>query len=154
MVLTIGALAAAPVAVDAQVARVGRLPVLELPPAPIGRCRTDPVNAALQRDGIVRLISFTSRDSASHRLVSLGMDAKGAPVMLMAMMGTAERRRGETESVNISFGPAGNVVQGSRSAFTTGTPARFSEDRQLALLPTDTVRALRLADAMRQRCRV
>lgn len=62
-------------------------------------------------------------------------------------------RRGETETVTASFGPRGTVVRGSRSAFTTGTPARLSEDRNLALLPADTAGARRLADVLRIRCR-
>jgi hypothetical protein len=138
---------------DAQAARVGRLPVLELPPPGVGTCRNSPVTAALQHEGITRLVSFQSSDSSSHRLVSLGMDAHGASVMLMAMMGTEQGRRGESESVNVFFGTDGAIVRGRRSAFTTGTPARLSDDRQLGLLPADTLAARRLAAALRQRCR-
>ena len=152
-VLAIGVMMAAPNGIRAQQARVGRLPVLELPPTGIGTCRTDPVNTALRRGGITRMISFTSSDSTSHHLVSLGLDSNGRPVMLMAMMGDRQKRRGESESVSVSFGPEGTVVRGRRSAFTSGTPARLSDDRQLALFPADTIVARRLADALRLRCR-
>lgn len=138
---------------DAQAARVGRLPLFDPPPAGSGICRSDPVSAALQRDGIVRLISFQSSDSTAHRLVSLGMNARGAPVMLMTMMGTEHGRRGETESVNVFFGGDGVVARGRRRAFTTGTPTRLSDDRQLGLLPADSLAAQHLVAALRQRCR-
>ena len=137
----------------AQAARVGRLPVLELPPPGVGSCRNDPVTAALRQGGIARLISFQSSDSGRHRLVSLGMNANGGSVMLMAMMGTDQGRRGETESVNVFFGTDGAITRGRRSAFTTGTPARRSDDRQLGLLPADTLAVRRLDAALRQRCR-
>jgi hypothetical protein len=98
------------------------------------------------------MVSFTSSDSASHHLVSLGMDAKGAPVMLMATIGTRQGRRSESESVSAFFGAHAAVVRGRRSAFTTGSPARLSDDSQLALLPADTAAAQRLAGILRQRC--
>jgi hypothetical protein len=99
------------------------------------------------------LVSFQSSDSSSHRLVSLGMNAKGGAVMLMAMMGTERGRRRESESVNVFFGTNGAIARGRRSAFTTGTPARLSDDRQLGLLAADTLAVRRLAAALRQRCR-
>jgi hypothetical protein len=142
-----------PASGDAQAARVGRLLVLELPSPGVGTCRNDPVTAALRREGVTRLVSFQSSDSSSHRLVSLGMNAKGGSVMLMAMMGTDQGRRGESESVNVFFGTDGAIVRGRRSAFTTGTPARLSDDRRLGLLPTDTAAVRRLVAALRQRCR-
>jgi hypothetical protein len=142
----------APSAAEAQAARVGRLPVLELPPAGVGTCRSDPVTPALQREGIARMISFQSSDSSGHRLISLGLNVKGASVMLMAMMGTEQGRRGETESVNAFFDRNGITVRGRRSAFTTGMPARRSDDRQLDLLPADTLALHRLDIALRQRC--
>jgi hypothetical protein len=136
-----------------QPARVGRLPVLELPPPGVGNCRTDPVSATLQRDGVARLVSFRSSDSSSHRLMSLAMDAKGRSIMLMSMMGTHQGRRGESESVQVFFGPDGAIRRGRRAAFTTGTPAQRSDDRQLSLLPTDSMAIRRLDAALRQRCR-
>jgi hypothetical protein len=141
-----------PPASGAQAARVGRLPVLELPRPGIGNCRNDPVSPALQQGGIARLITFQSSDSSGHRLISLGTDAKRRSVMLMAMMGTKEGRRGETESVNVFFGNDGAITRGTRSASTTGTPARLSDDRQLGLLPADTLAVRRLEAALRRRC--
>ena len=143
----------APTSGVAQAARVGRLPVLELPAPGVGTCRKDPVTAALQREGVTRLVSFQSSDSSSHRLVSLGMNATGGAVMLMAMMGTEQGRRGESESVNVFFGSDGEIARGRRTALTTGTPARLSDDRQLGLLAADTLAVRRLAAALRQRCR-
>ena len=51
-VLAISLLAAAPHAIRAQVARVGRLPVLEPPADGVGSCRTDPVTDGLRRGGV------------------------------------------------------------------------------------------------------
>jgi hypothetical protein len=137
----------------AQAARIGRLPVLEVPTPGVGSCRSDPVTAALQREGITRLVSFQSSDSSRHRLVSLGMNAKGGSVMLMAMMGTDQGRRGESESVHVFFDTNGAIIRGRRRAFTTGTPTRLNDDRQIGLLPADTLAVRRLDAALRQRCR-
>jgi hypothetical protein len=144
--------AVASVAGNAQAARVGRLPVLELPRRDVGSCRNDPAPAALQRQGIARLISFQSSDSSRHRLVSLGTNAKGGSVLIMAMMGTDQGRRGESESVKVFFNTDGAIIRGLRRAFTSGTPTRLSDDRQLGLLPADTLAVRRLDAALRQRC--
>ena len=151
--LTIVITMVAPTSSDAQAVRVGRLPVLELPPPGVGSCRNDPVTPPLQREGITRLISFQSADSSRHRLMSLGMNARGGSVVLMAMMGTNQGRRGETESVSVFFDADGTITRGRRSAFSTGTPARLSDDRQLGLLPSDTLAVRHLDVALRQRCR-
>jgi hypothetical protein len=145
--------ACAPASASAQAARVGRLPVLEAPRDGAGACRADPVTPALQRAGIARIISYQSVDSNSHRLVSLGIDAAGNTIMLMAMTGTKNGRRGETESVSVFFGRDGTIIRGDRRAFTTGTPTRLSDDRQLGLLRTDTLAIRRLDAALRRRCR-
>ena len=153
-VLAVALTMIAPTSSEAQAARVGRLPVLELPPADVGKCRNDPVNAALQRGGIARMVTVQSADSGSHRLISLGVNAKGGAVMLMASMGTSQGRRGESESVSVFLGGDGSITYGRRSAFTTGTPSRLSDDRQLGLLPEDTLAVRRLIAALRQRCRI
>ena len=137
---------------DAQPAHVGRLSLFALPPAGKGSCRTEPASAALRRDGISRLISLQWADSTGHGLMSLGLNAAGAPRMLVTMSGTRHERRGETESASIFFRSDGKIARGRRSAFTTGTPARLSDDRRLGLLPTDSAAAKRLAAALRQRC--
>ena len=136
-----------------QAARVGWLPVLTAPPASVP-CRNDPVNAALRHAGIVRLVTLQSADSGGYRLISLGLNAKEVPVTLMASMGTEHARRGESESVNVFLDSDGSIVHGRRSAYTTGTPARLSEDRQLGLLPADTLAVRRLIAVLRQRCRI
>jgi len=153
-VLVVALATIAPAAGRAQAARVGRLPVLDLPPAGVSTCRNDPVNAALERAGIARLVSLQSADSSSHRLVSLGVNAKGGAVMLMASMGTSQGRRGESESVSVFLASDGSIERGRRSAFTTGTPSRLDDDRQLGLLPEDTLAVRRLIAAFRQRCHV
>jgi hypothetical protein len=81
------------------------------------------------------------------------MNAKGGSVMLTAMMGTDQGRRGESESVHVFFDTNGSIIRGRRRAFTTGTPTRLSDDRQLGLLPADTLAVRRLDAALRQRCR-
>jgi hypothetical protein len=126
---------------------------LEAPPAGVGTCRNDPTNAALKHAGIARLLSLESNDASSHHLISLGLDAKGGAVMLMALMGTNQGRRGESESVDVFLGKDGSIVRGHRSAFTTGTPTRLSDDRQRGLLAADTLGIRRLIAALRQRCR-
>jgi hypothetical protein len=145
-------LGAAPAIANAQAARIGRLPVLQLPNAG-GTCRLDAANAELRRSGIAQMLSFTTSDSNSHRLVSLGVSVSGAPVILTAMMGAKEDRRGETESVEAWFDRTGRVWHGRRNAFTTGTPARLADDRHIGLLAADTLAAQRLAAALVKRCR-
>ncbi len=137
----------------AQAARVGRLPVLAKPPASGGTCRRDSTNAQLRGAGVVRLIGFTMEDSSSHRLQSIGVDRYGAPVMLMATMGTRQARRGESETVTVFFGVNGGVIRGERMAFTTGVPTHLSDDRAgVALFAADTAAAVSLAKALLLRC--
>lgn len=147
----LGLAALAPSRSDAQAARVGRLPVLELPSPGIGSCRNEAAPAALQRQGIARMLSFHTTDSS--RLITLGVRANGGPVMLMAMMSTDQGRRGEGESVDAFFRDDSTILTGRRRAFTTGMPSRLSDDRQLGLLPGDTLAVRRLATALRKRCR-
>jgi hypothetical protein len=153
-ILVVALATSAPASSEAQAARIGRLPVLEAPPASVAACRDDPVNTELRRAGIARLVSVESADSNRHHLVSLGLTAKGSPVMLMALMGTRQGRRGESETVSVFLGNDGSIVRGQRSAFTTGTPTRLRDDRQRGLLAADTLAIRRLIVALRQRCRV
>jgi len=53
------------------------------------------------------------------------------------------------ETVTVFFDAAGRVVMGSRTAATTGVPARLSEDRRGGLLPSDTAHVLALVTAVR-----
>ena len=134
---------------QAQAARVGRLPVLAPMNAAAMRCRSLPMNAELRRSGMTSGVMAT--DTAASRIVSLAMTSDGRPKMLMAMMSdsTGPRRR-ELETVTVMFDANGRVVTGSRSAGTTGVPARLSEDRRAGLLPTDTASARALAAALRR----
>lgn len=134
----------------AQPARTGRLPVLALPPNGPMTCSNQATTPELRRSGIVRILNVL--DSANNRHLSLGVDATGAPKMFTASMSTHEVRRGEGESVTAFFSETGAVVQGSRTAYTMGTPARLSEDRRLGLLPTDTSQIKALVHALRQAC--
>jgi hypothetical protein len=147
------ALTLAPAMVVAQPARIGRLVVLELPRAGVGKCRFESPDAALRRSGIATMLTFQVEDSTGSQLVSLGANTKGAPIMLMAMRGMSEGRRREMETVDAFFAVDGSILRGSRSALTGGTPARRSEDRRAALLPGDTVAIRRLITALRRRCR-
>ena len=153
LLLAIALASTAPTALGAQAARVGRLPLLELPSPGVGTCRIGPASPTSRRLGVARTIQFSTTETEPHHLVSLSVDAQGAPVLLMALMGTKVGRRGESESITVSFISGDRVTQGKRSAFTTGTPSRMSDDRRLGLLPTDTADAQRMVKALRQRCR-
>ena len=73
--------------------------------------------------------------------------------MLMVMMSTHDARRGEGESVTVFFGDDDAIVRGDRSAYTTGMPARRSDDRRLGLLPTDSAQVQAMARALVRVCR-
>ncbi len=146
--------AISPAPAHAQAARVWRLPVLAAPASDRGNCRSDPVKGALRRAGVTRMVSYRLDESSGHRLVSLAVNAKGATVMLMAMAGTTEGRRGESESVTVMFTPDGKITNGRRTAFTTGTAVHKTDDQTLGLLPGDTVAIRGLDAALRRRCRI
>ena len=134
----------------AQPARVGRLPVL----GTLARgalCNTMPITAELRSSGVGRL--FNVEEPGRPRLLTVGVTAAGKPFVLMAMMSTRQGRRGEGESVSVFFGSDGRVRAGDRTAYTTGIPARGSDDRQLGLLPTDSAQAKSLARALVRLCR-
>lgn len=131
----------------AQVARIGRLPVLAPMRAATTSCRALPVNRALRDQGITG--GVMARDSVARRLVSVGTTANGRVKTLSAMMSDSTGpHRSEMESVFILFDAEGRVQSGSHSAMTGGTPARLSEDRRGGLLPSDTAEAVALARAL------
>lgn len=132
-----------------QAARIGRLPVLAPLRATGTPCGTAlPITAELQRDGIESGVLV--RDTLLARTVSLALTADGHAKVLLAMMSdsTGAQRR-ELETVTVVLGPDGRVLTGSRSAMTSGTPSRASEDRRGGLLPADTAQAIALAAAIR-----
>jgi hypothetical protein len=137
--------------VGGQAARVGRLDVLASSSAD-ATCIARPASVELQRAGIAR--TLTVKDPAHDRLLSVGVSAAGTARILHAMMTTREERRGEGESVMILFDADERIRSGRRSAYTTGTPSRRSDDRQAALLPTDSARAKALARAVIRLCGV
>jgi hypothetical protein len=143
-------LAGLPALSRAQAARVGRLALLA-PPAAGATCSTIPASAALQHSGMARILNVD--EPARPRLLSLGVTAAGKARFLTVMMSTRDGRRGEGESVTVFFGDNGAIVRGDRSAYTTGTPARRSEDRRLGLLPADSARAQAMARALLRICR-
>ena len=143
-------LAACPAVCRPQPARVGRLPLFA-GLASGASCSATLASAALQRSGIVRILNVN--EPGHPRLLSLGVTAAGKPQMLTAMMSTRDDRRHEGESVMVFFAENGAVTYGDRSAYTTGTPARRSDDRRLGLLRTDSAEAQALARALLRLCR-
>ena len=136
----------------AQVARIGRLPVLAPMRAATTSCRSLPVNRELRDRGITG--GVMARDSVARRLASIGTTANGRVKTLSAMMSDSTGpHRSEMESVFIVFDAEGRVQSGSHSAMTGGTPARLSEDRRGGLLPSDTAQAVALAKALAA-CRI
>jgi hypothetical protein len=142
-------LAASPSAIPAQAARVGRLPVLA-PLAAGATCSTSPASGELKQSGIARLLS--AKEPAQPRLLSLAVSADGKPKVLTILMGTREGQRGEGESVTVYFRD-GVIASGARTAYTTGTPARLSDDHHGGLFPSDTAQAKALAHALVRLCR-
>ena len=134
----------------AQAARIGRLPVLATPAAG-ARCATMPVTPELRSSGIARL--FNIEELGHPRLLTLGVSTADKPLMLMAMMSTRQERRSEGESVSVFFGGDARILSGHRTAYTTGIPARSSDDSTLGLLPTDSTEAMSLVRALLQLCR-
>lgn len=128
---------------------IGRFPVLDtLPPG--GACTIAPGNQALLRQGIARVVMFT--DTATNRMVSVSVDAERRPRTLSAFASKQQGKRGETEAVFVTIDARGHVVRGDRSYFTTGVPARLSDDRKAGLLAADSARAVQLAHAVQRRC--
>lgn len=147
-----GAMMALAVAARAQTPtppEIGRLPVLDSLPSG-GACKVAPANQALRRLGIERVVMLT--DSSTGRMVSVSLDAASHPRSLSAFARRRQGTRGETESVFVTFDMRGRVVRGDRAYFTTGTPARRSDDRKAGLLPADSTRAVQLAGAIQRRC--
>lgn len=143
--ILVGALPAA-----AQLARIGRLPLLV--PLRSGRfgCKTIQPSAQLQKRGVAR--TLTVLDTAARRSITLGVTEAKQPHMLMAMVRDETGQRTESETVSVFFTPDGRVKSGTRLALTGGTPAVRSEDRRAGLLPADTAAAVALAKAMMKAC--
>ena len=142
-------LAAAPVDLHGQAARIGRLPLLDTLSTRHACDRATPTSF-LRETGTATIIMVT--DSVTGRQLSLGVAADQRPTYLMFMMGTTENRRRESESITAMF-REGKVIQGDRHAFTGGTPSRLSDDRRSGLLPTDTSSLAALAREVVRRCR-
>jgi hypothetical protein len=135
----------------AQVARVGRLPLLAALAAGAS-CTATPASATLrQKGGLVRILN--AQEPGRPRLLSLGVTASGEPRMLMVTMNTRDGSRGEGEAVTVFWAPNGTILRGDRSAYTMGTPARRSEDRRLGLMPNDSAQAQAMARALLRLCR-
>ena len=147
LVLTLTALCT-PALSHAQAARIGRLPLLDAVPKRHA-CGDADATRDLRASGIVRVIMLT--DSVTGRLVSVSVDRRNRPAYLMAMMGTRQDRRGESETISVHFRD-GRPIHGDRSAFTSGTPSRLSDDRRGPLFAQDTVRADSLAREVVRLC--
>lgn len=139
---------AAPSAV-AQPARIGRLSLLDSLSTRYS-CKDVPPPSALLEAGVRRLVFVT--DSAGRRLLTLGVDQQRRPVYFDASMGTQAGRRGESERIAVHF-ERGRISQGQRTAITTGTPARLSDDRTGPLFAQDTARVMTLSQQILRRCR-
>ncbi|MBM3908840.1 MAG: hypothetical protein FJ363_12305 [Gemmatimonadetes bacterium] len=137
---------------QAQAARIGRLPVLAPMRAATTVCRALSVNAELRKRGITG--GVMAQDSGARRLVSIGTTSSGRVRTLHALMSDSTGpKRSEMESVSVRFDAEGRVQAGTHSAMTGGTPARLSEDRRGGLLPSDTAQAVALAAAL-LKCKV
>lgn len=147
----LGALAALTRTSGAQAARIGRLSVLAPLPPSVKTCTRVVTSGELRRQGITRIFDVTEVPADRH--LSFGVDDAGTPHMLMAMMGTNEARRRESESVFAFLGPNGSIARGWRTAMTSGVPARIGDDRRSGLLPADTSQIKALIRALRRICR-
>ena len=134
---------------QAQAARIGRLPLLDTLSARLACVGAAPT-PFLRQTGTVRILMLT--DSATGRVLTVGVGADQRPRYFLAMMGTRENRRSESESITANF-HAGRVTSGDRSAFTGGTPSRLSDDRRSGLLASDTSSIAKLAPEVVRRCR-
>ena len=133
----------------AQAARIGRLPLLDTLSARLA-CVSAAPTAFLRETGTARILMLT--DSATGRVLTVGVAADRRPLYFQSMMGTSENRRRESESITATF-RRGKVTSGDRSAFTGGTPARLSDDRRSGLLASDTSLIAKLAPEVVRRCR-
>ena len=138
----------APVSASGQAARIGRLPLLDSLSARHS-CEAAAPTSSLRKDGVARVVLVI--DSATGRRLSVGVDDRQRPTYFSSMMGTNQDRRRESESITVLFRD-GRAVHGDRSAFTTGTPTRLSDDRRAGLLAEDTARVSRLAAQVIRRC--
>jgi len=135
----------------AQVATIGRLPLLTLPISQGAACVRDTSNAALRAQSVATMISVKEPDRS--RFLSLAVSNDGHPQMLFVSMGTRSDRRTESESVIASFSAEGSILQGNRYARTGGVPARSSEDRSSGLLAADSADVLKLVASIHKHCR-
>lgn len=134
--------------VPAQAVKVGDQPALA-PVAANTACKESAPNDALRRTGIASGLMVQDAD----RMISLWLSANGKPMNLHAMIGKAAGpRRRESESVAVAFDANGKVVRGDRTAFSSGVPAKLSDDRRAGLLPTDTAAAIALVRSILARC--
>lgn len=130
-----------------QAARIGRLPLLE-PLTARAHCKVAPVPSGAA--GVTRIL--TVNDSA-ERYITIGLTAKNKPRHFSSMMSTSESRRTEVESVRALIDADGSIMNGTRSAYTGGTPSRRDEDRRAGFSAADTTAVTSLIRAVRALCR-
>jgi len=130
---------------------IGRLPLLaDLPPSG-GVCKVANANSGMQREGMVRLTMW--HGGSPERLISVSTDRARLPRSLSIMSSVpAGPKRHEGESLFALVDTGGHVSRGNRNYFTTGVPARMSEDRRGGLFPGDSTQILGLAGAVLARC--
>jgi hypothetical protein len=131
-------------------AQIGALPLLDSLPA-AGECHGLTVNDELQRQGVVRLVRFTSRSPT--RSIFVAVNARGQPQTLTALTTrTLTGGKNEGEKVFAFFAESGRVASGDRSYTTLVTLANSPKDLHGGLLAADTTRVERLATTVLSRC--
>jgi hypothetical protein len=132
--------------------QIGRLPILAPLGPGTGDCRSSAAPPELRNEGIVRMTMLVL-DGTPSRMLAVSTNLRGGIAMFSAFYSVpAGPRRREGEHVMALFAPSGSLRSGTRSYYTTGTPARLSEDRSAPLSPRDAVAALALAKAVLARC--
>jgi hypothetical protein len=128
---------------------IGRYPVLDSLPRS-GSCQSAPMTPEMRSGGVTKLVALNDR--TTDRMISLGVDQKNRPVMLIAFASKRFGERSQTERATILFDSTGRVLRGDRHYSTTGTPASSAEDRKWGLLAVDSTRARTLASSLLVRC--
>jgi hypothetical protein len=131
-----------------QAARVGRFPLLDSLSS-TSRCLDGPPTSALRESGVARILN--ALDLSTGRSITVGLDSAQRPTYFASMMRTTEDRRRETEMISVHFAN-GTLLSGTRSAFTTGMPARLRDDWRGPLLYSDSARVTALVRDVIRHC--
>jgi hypothetical protein len=131
-------------------AQIGTIPLFDSLPA-AGKCEQFPGNAQMKGLGESRMTQFSG--TQPRRTISVGLDERGRPKHVWIMAGRPiSPSKSESETVMAFFTDAGRVARGDRHYFTTGTPARMSEDRSGGLFASDSAKIQQVVKAVIARC--